>query len=295
MTYDDIWRQLSAIYQPGEAKAIARQLLEDMFDLSFADILCGGIEQLDTDSRQRLSTAIGRLMKNEPLQYVVGFGYFLGHRFDVRPGVLIPRPETEWLVSKAVDDATTRYSHGGTRQRILDIGTGSGCIATSIWLAANNSTRRCDTYVEAWDISPDALDIAKVNINRLNANVTVKMRDALKAANSTTDNGTWDIIVSNPPYICQQEKKDMAANVLDFEPHGALFVPDNDPLLFYRAISRYAEKALNKGGSLLFECNTRYAHHTALMMQEMGFVDVDTVDDCFGMPRFAVGRKQGDN
>ena len=277
---------------------MTRMLLEDLFSLSFADILCGATEHLSDADALRLQQSVDRLLDAEPLQYVTGTAFFCGHPFHVAPGVLIPRPETEWIVDTAVNLVTS------SAPRILDIGTGSGCIATSISLAL--ADRYCHT--EAWDISEDALRIAADNAARLGADVEFRRRDALRleedflaeenqgGAEALSDTNAaaepWDIIVSNPPYICNREAADMHANVLRHEPHLALFVPDTDPLLFYRAIARYAMRSLRKGGWLLFECNTLYAHDTAQMASDMGFATSVVEDDCFGKPRFVKAQKQ---
>lgn len=297
MTYHDICQRLTPLYGPQEAKAMTRMLLEDLFGLSFADILCGATEHLSDADTLRLQQSVARLLDAEPLQYVTGTAFFCGHPFHVAPGVLIPRPETEWIVDTAVNLATS------SAPRILDIGTGSGCIATSISLALVD--KHC--YTEAWDISEDALRIATDNAERLGADVKFRRRDALRLEEdfSAEENQggaealsytnaaaeSWDIIVSNPPYICNREAADMHANVLRHEPHLALFVPDTDPLLFYRAIARYAMRNLRKGGWLLFECNTLYAHDTAQMASEMGFAKSVVEDDCFGKPRFVKAQK----
>lgn len=276
---------------------MTRLLLEDLFGLSFADILCGATEHLSDADTLRLQQSVARLLDAEPLQYVTGTAFFCGHPFHVAPGVLIPRPETEWIVDTAVNLVTS------SAPRILDIGTGSGCIATSISLAL--ADKHC--YTEAWDISEDALRIAADNAKRLGAEVEFRRRDALRleddfsaeekleaeqgGAEALRDSASWDIIVSNPPYICNREAADMHANVLRHEPHLALFVPDTDPLLFYRAIARYAMRSLRKGGWLLFECNTLYAHDTARMALDMGFATSVVEDDCFGKPRFVKAQK----
>lgn len=281
---------------------MTRLLLEDLFSLSFADILCGATEHLSDADTLRLQQSVARLLDAEPLQYVTGTAFFCGHPFHVAPGVLIPRPETEWMVDTAVNLVMS------SAPRILDIGTGSGCIATSISLAL--ADKHC--YTEAWDISEDALRIAADNAASLGAEVKFRRRDALRleedfsaeerleaeqggaeALNDTNAAAeSWDIIVSNPPYICNREAADMHANVLRHEPHLALFVPDTDPLLFYRAIARYAMRSLRKGGWLLFECNTLYAHDTAQMASDMGFATSVVEDDCFGKPRFVKAQKQ---
>lgn len=297
MTYHDICQRLTPLYGPQEAKAMTRMLLEDLFSLSFADILCGATEHLSDADTLRLQQSVDRLLDAEPLQYVTGTAFFCGHPFHVAPGVLIPRPETEWIVDTAVNLVTS------SAPRILDIGTGSGCIATSISLAL--ADRHCHT--EAWDISEDALRIAADNAERLGADVKFRRRDALRLEEDfpaeenqsgaevliadNASSASWDIIVSNPPYICNREAADMHANVLRHEPHLALFVPDTDPLLFYRAIARYAMRSLRKGGWLLFECNTLYAHDTAQMASDMGFATSVVEDDCFGKPRFVKAQK----
>ncbi len=281
MTYEEIWHRLAVVYSDGEAKAQARMLLEDKFGLSLADILCGGVGQLSADDTMWLERAVARIEQMEPIQYVLGEAWFCGRSFIVDESVLIPRPETEWLVERAGEVVSAMDV---SSPRILDIGTGSGCIAVSLKKALP------DAYVEAWDISEAALAIAKENAKTLGADVAFRLRDAL-AAKDIDDpiQCKWDIIVSNPPYICDSERKDMEANVLEHEPATALFVPDADPLLFYKAIADYGKETLSQNGHLLFECNTRYAQATAEMMQEVGYEETEVADDCFGKPRFAEG------
>lgn len=279
MTYSEIWHRIATSYEDGEARAIARILIEELFGLSYTDIACGATDQLSADDTLRLDSAVRRIEQGEPLQHVLGYADFCGNHFGVNASVLIPRPETEWLVDegeKLMNDAPL----SSAPKRILDIGTGSGCIAISLKL------RLGEAYVEAWDISEEALRTAESNAKALKAEVAFCKRDALRAEESVA---TWDLIVSNPPYICDSERTDMDDNVLLHEPHTALFVPDDDPLRFYRAIAHYALRSLNNGGSLLFECNTRYAEATGKMMREMGFEDVTVNDDCFGLPRFVKG------
>lgn len=281
MTYSEIWHRIATSYEDGEARAIARILIEELFGLSYTDIVCGATDRLSADDTLRLDTAVRRIEQGEPLQHVLGYAEFCGNHFGVNASVLIPRPETEWLV-----DEGERLMNGVSNaapsapKRILDIGTGSGCIAISLKL------RLGEAYVEAWDISEEALRTAESNAKALKAEVAFCKRDALRAEESVAP---WDLIVSNPPYICDSERADMDDNVLLHEPHTALFVPDDDPLRFYRAIARYALRSLSNGGSLLFECNTRYAKATGEMMREMGFEDVTVNDDCFGLPRFVKG------
>ena len=328
MTYSEIWHRIATSYDDGEARAIARILIEELFGLSYADIVCGATEQLSADDTLRLDTAVRRIEQGEPLQHVLGYADFCGNRFCVNGSVLIPRPETEWLVDEGAKLMSTTAT--SSPKRILDIGTGSGCIAISLKL------RLGDAYVEAWDISEEALRTAQDNADALKAEVVFRKRDALKAEEegcseeeclqggalvssapteqamdsinsnegalvssapteqamdyeASTTAAPWDLIVSNPPYICDSERSAMDDNVLLHEPHTALFVPDDDPLRFYRAIARYALLTLNIGGSLLFECNTRYAEATGAMLRDMGFEEVTVSDDCFNLPRFVRG------
>ena len=317
MTYSEIWHRIATSYDDGEARAIARILIEELFGLSYTDIVCGATEQLSADDTLRLDTAVRRIEQGEPLQHVLGYADFCGNRFSVNSSVLIPRPETEWLVdegAKLMDGCIasdkTQHKAPPSPKRILDIGTGSGCIAISLKL------RLGDAYVEAWDISEEALRTAESNAQALKAEVTFRKRDALKAEEegcseeeclqggalvssapteqamdyeASTTAAPWDLIVSNPPYICDSERSAMDDNVLLHEPHTALFVPDDDPLRFYRAIARYALLTLNPGGTLLFECNTRYAETTGKMLSYMGFEEVTVSDDCFNLPRFVRG------
>lgn len=276
MTYRELWRTLEPLYGNGEARAITDYVLDVCFGLSKADIMCGAVEEMTAEKAAELNKIFGRLMEGEPVQYVLGRAEFCGRWFDVRPGVLIPRPETEELCAWITADSKASGS-----PKVLDIGTGSGCIAITLQLDMPESN------VTAWDISADALDVARENAQRFGANVNFVKQDALNAK----PEGEWDVIVSNPPYICEKEKKDMAVNVLEHEPHTALFVPDADPLLFYRAITRLAVQTLNKGGRLYFEINPIYADDTCRMMQAEGMTAVELRSDMYGKQRMAKGVK----
>lgn len=350
MTYNQLWKRLTAIYNEREAQAIVRTVLDALFGMSLTDICLGKVTQLSADDTTRLEKIMQRLEKSEPVQYVLGAEWFAGRLFDVAPGVLIPRPETEDLVKWACDEAkekekekednskeergkeemevskkreapkkeeqllssplkeekeglrkgedaskkeeqllssllknnkeVSKKGEEAPHPSILDIGTGSGCIAITVALALPQAR------VTAWDISTDALAIAAGNAHRLGASVRFEHQDALSAPD---DKERWDVIVSNPPYICDRERADMSDNVLSYEPELALFVPDNDPLLFYRAIARYASKALKPGGRLLFETNTAYAHEVAQVMANEGFTAIEVRNDCFGKPRMVKG------
>lgn len=276
MTYRELWRTLEPLYGNGEARAITDYVLDVCFGLSKADILCGAVEEMTAEKAAELNKIFGRLMEGEPVQYVLGRAEFCGRWFSVRPGVLIPRPETEELCAWITADSKASGS-----PKVLDIGTGSGCIAITLQLDMPESK------VTAWDISADALDVAHENAQQLGANVNFVKQDALNAK----PEGEWDVIVSNPPYICEKEKKDMAVNVLEHEPHKALFVPDADPLLFYRAITRLAVQTLSKGGRLYFEINPIYADETCRMMRAEGMTAVELRSDMYGKQRMAKGVK----
>lgn len=276
MTYRELWRTLEPLYGNGEARAITDYVLDVCFGLSKADILCGAVEEMTAEKAAELNKIFGRLMEGEPVQYVLGRAEFCGRWFSVRPGVLIPRPETEELCAWITADSKASAS-----PKVLDIGTGSGCIAITLQLDMPESK------VTAWDISADALDVARENAQQLGANVNFVKLDALNAK----PEGEWDVIVSNPPYICEKEKKDMAVNVLEHEPHTALFVPDADPLLFYRAITRLAVQTLSKGGRLYFEINPIYADDTCHMMRAEGMTAVELRSDMYGKQRMAKGVK----
>ena len=268
MNYEQLYQRLSNIYDTGEAKAIVRWVLDVRFGLSTADIYCGKVNQLSPNDPAELEKIMQRLEKAEPVQYVLGMADFCGRQFHVAPGVLIPRPETAELCQLIVQDG------GGD---ILDIGTGSGCIAITLALDI------ADSKVTAWDISDDALAIAKGNADKLDANVVFEHREALAIE---PDVERWNVIVSNPPYICRKEADEMEENVLRYEPDTALFVPDDDPLLFYRHIMHYALSSLRQGGRLYFEINPIYADSIVDKLTELGFVEVSKIDDQYGKTRF---------
>ena len=247
-----------------EARAIARILLEDVLGFTLADIY-GGKQIYVSEEFER---AFILIKQGAPVQYAVGKALFANRYFKVNKGVLIPRPETEELCQWVAEDCKT----AGT---ILDIGTGSGCIAITLALETK-------AKVTAWDIAEEALMTAKANAEALKANVIVERKNVFE---TNGDERRWDVIVSNPPYICEKEKAHMESNVLDHEPSIALFVPDSDPLLFYRAITRYASSSLNKGGRLFFEINPLYAKEMEAMAEEEGFINHETREDQYGKAR----------
>lgn len=280
MTYNEMWRKLAQVYDEGEAKAVARMVYEVRYGLTLSDIYIGKDTQLSLDRQTELEEITKRLIEHEPVQYILGQADFCGRTFHVEPGILIPRPETEHLCRLITKHATI----GVPNRTILDIGTGSGCIAITLALDIPNS------QVTAWDISPIALRVAKGNAQRLGADVTFQEVDVLTAPGSPSlwrgMGGGLSLIVSNPPYICNKERAEMEQNVLAHEPHTALFVPDDNPLLFYRAIAQYGQSALKTGGSLYFEINPLYANPLHEMLSTMSYHDIDIKDDQFGKARF---------
>ncbi|MCR4602915.1 MAG: peptide chain release factor N(5)-glutamine methyltransferase [Prevotella sp.] len=286
MTYTELWHQLSAVYDPVEAKAIARLVLDVCYGLTLADILGGAVERLSTQQETELGAIRDRLLTGEPVQYVLGKASFCGRWMHVEPGVLIPRPETEELCRWILDDIS--QSEEKQSCSILDIGTGSGCIACTL------AAELPDAHLSAWDISERALDIARENAQRTHVDVLFQLRDVLHLGSS--DLGmTFDVIVSNPPYVCRREQAGMLPHVTEHEPHLALFVPDDDPLCFYKAIGRYALATLSMGGKLYFELNEHYAHETADMLRELGFCDVIIRKDQYNKDRFIRACKTKDN
>ncbi len=275
----DIAKRLTTVYEPQEAHAVARTLLEDGFDLCQTDILMGKDSEFSAKQRTRLEKCVARLLQGEPVQYVTGRAWFLNRCFRVGPGCLIPRPETEDLVKNIIATET-----GETSLHVLDIGTGSGCIAVSLALELGEKT-----MVEAWEVSPQALRIAQSNAALLGPKVSFRQCDVLAETSSTLSAvvgaASFDLIVSNPPYVRQLEKNAMHANVLKHEPHLALFVPDDNPLLFYRAIALLALRLLCHGGRLYFECNRHTIEQAAEMLDEMGFSNIRFITDRFGVRR----------
>ena len=278
-TYQQLWQSLTPLYDAGEAQAIVRTVLDVKYGMTLTDIIGGKVNELSSDEETKLEEIVCRLQKGEPVQYVLGYETFCGRTFAVRPGVLIPRPETEGLIQ-------LMHSLGSREKpapRILDIGTGSGCIAITAALDMAGAD------VTAWDISEEALATAEENASTLGARVRFVRQDALRPPE---DEALWDFVVSNPPYICMKERAEMSRNVLDHEPATALFVPDDDPLVFYRSIARYARRALRDGGWLLFEINPLYDGDMTAMMAEEGFEGTETYDDIFGRRRFAAAQRQ---
>ena len=271
-----IRQSLQEIYPPEEVKALSMLICCDMLGLDALDIYMGKDIILSECKQGELENIKFRLQKNEPIQYIRGFAEFDGRRFKVAPGVLIPRPETVELVELVARENTDAC-------RLLDIGTGSGCIAISL------DKRLPDAKVEAWDISEEALAIAYTNNKELKAEVMFLQRDVLSDDWEKTP--SFDVIVSNPPYVTEAEKNGMDANVLDWEPELALFVPDDDPLRFYRRIADLGRELLLPEGRLYFEINQAYGRETAHMLEMNQYRDVRVIKDIFGKDRIVTANR----
>ena len=276
LSFMQLWRRLTPLYDEGEARAVVRTVMEERFGITLPELLCNGTAALSAEERSFLEGLMQRLESSEPVQYVLGAVEFMGHRMSVERGVLIPRPETEALCRWVMESSLPPCP------RVLDIGCGSGCIAVSLALGLSGA------QVSAIDLSPKALEVTRRNAAANGAVVSADRRDALALQG---DAGCWDVIVSNPPYICRAEAGAMHANVKQYEPHEALFVPDDDPLCFYTAIARYAATALSPGGMLFFECNAQYTGSVADMLRDRGFTAVATREDPFGVCRLVKGER----
>ena len=274
----ELRNRLRTCYSATEAAAMARIISCEMLGQRTTDFVLN--EPLETDGTQTrlLEDAVGRLLRFEPMQYIQGKARFLGRDFHVEPGVLIPRPETEELVERMLREIPANA-------RMADIGTGSGCIAVTLALEVPGSR------VQAWDISETALRIARQNAEALQAEVDFIHRDAL--AWQPEEKGVLDVIVSNPPYVTEAERTDMEPNVLLHEPEGALFVPDEDPLRFYRRIGLLGRELLAPGGRIYFEINRAYGKETADLLRQQGYTDVRTEKDLSGNDRFATATQPG--
>jgi release factor glutamine methyltransferase len=263
---------LAGVADPQEVQAMIRVICEDVFNYDPVDVALRQESELPDFAPQRVAEIIARLQRHEPLQYILGTARFHGHRFKVTPAVLIPRPETEQLVDLIIEE------NQGSDLRVLDMGTGSGCIAISLARALKFAR------VDALDVSRDALAVARDNAASLKVKVRFFESDILAPQPAAT----YDIIVSNPPYITWSERELMERNVKDYEPAQALFVPDNDPLLFYKAIASYAKRSLEKGGRLYLEINQRFGAEVKRLLEDCGFDEVRIIVDSFGKDRFAV-------
>ena len=276
--------ELEKIYGSDEANALIMMLLEHYFGIDRVKMALEPELRLSESELLTLHFAVKELLKNKPIQYVIGETEFCGMRFFVEEGVLIPRPETEEMVKAIVNkNGVTRlgnsYLARNDNQSLIDIGTGSGCIAISLAKLLK------DSVVTAVDVSEKALEIAKKNAEANGVDVQFVLDDILNPKKPELIDNQYDIIVSNPPYVCESEKKEMRANVLDYEPSSALFVSDNDPLIFYRKILEFAQNALKPHGQVWFEINEKFGKEMINLCHEKGFQNVEIIKDFRGKDR----------
>ena len=259
---------LCDLYDKEEIENFVYYSFEKFLGFSKTDMVMKSQQEIDKPVLLKLEIVVEELKKQKPIQYILGDTQFYGLHFTVNEHVLIPRPETEELVDLIVKDVLKeRSEYGDKKTTVLDIGTGSGCIAVSL------KKHIPGTIVYALDISESALLVAKENarINDVELNF---IQSDIHSFTLPDSHDKFDVIVSNPPYVLHSEKKIMNKNVLDFEPHLALFVSDDDPLLFYRSILFFAENNLNRKGKLYFEINELLGEKIKLMAEERGFLDV---------------------
>ena len=271
---DQTVRSLRSRYGEGEARWMTRILLEDLTGLTHADLLIKANDEISDFRAGQVEAVVKRLLAGEPLQYILGYTTFMGLRLKVTPDVLIPRPETAEMVQRILDHV------GQTPDlRALDVATGSGCIALSL------ARQLPFAKVEGVDISDAALSIARENAENLKIAATFRHADILEP--DSLGSGSYDLIVCNPPYVLESEKADIEANVLDHEPHTALFVPDGDALRFYLPVARFAAAHLAPGGSLWFELNPLTAKPLAAELRRLpAFDDIILTPDIHGKTRY---------
>jgi release factor glutamine methyltransferase len=265
---------LTNLYQPQELESITLLVISEICDLSKAKIKAFPAQELSQQQTERLNHALSLLKTGEPMQYVLGVTEFYGLPFYVNPSVLIPRPETEELVEWALASVNDQSAAG----RIIDIGTGSGCIAISLKKNLPGFT------VSAIDISAEALNTAKQNAKLNDVDIQFIEADILNFTAQISQLKS-QIIISNPPYVTLHDKSLMHTNVTDFEPHTALFVPENDPLIFYKAIADYAVNNLSPNGLLFFEINESLGNETVQLLTDKGFKNIELRKDISGRDR----------
>lgn len=279
-TIQYIKKELAELYPETEVQGFIRHLIEFYCGWNYTQQILNRNEKVGDTQFQQIEKAVLRLKKFEPIQYILGETEFMGMKLKVNPSVLIPRPETEELVNWIIE------TNSNETTRILDIGTGSGCIP----LALKNRLKISN--ISAVDISESALTVAKQNAELYRLNVHFSKTDILKWENYEWDN--FDVIVSNPPYVRASEKKEMKSNVLAFEPENALFVSDEDPLVFYRRIAEFAQKYLYEKGKLFFEINEYLGNEMCELLESIGFEEVELMRDINGKNRMLYCQKKND-
>ena len=265
--------RLDAVYGKGEVDAMTRLVMDEILHCTPVDLVLRADHEVPDFFPAKLEQIIARLERQEPIQHILEVAQFHGHRFKVTPDTLVPRPETEQLVDLIVDEYGDRED-----LRILDVGTGTGCIAISLARSLRFA------QVSAMDVSAAALAVAQENAQAMKTRIKFVRADILSMP--LLPASSLDIVVSNPPYVCLSEQAQMERNVLDYEPYIALFVPDDDPLLFYRAIACHAANALVPGGKIYLEVNRRFADEVADLLKHHGFIDTRVIRDTFNNARF---------
>ncbi|WP_016775717.1 peptide chain release factor N(5)-glutamine methyltransferase [Anaerophaga thermohalophila] len=273
-----IRQELSDVYPPHEAFQFAWLIFEHLFGWSKTELMLNDHTKLNDSEHLFVQKALEKLINHEPIQYILGKTEFFGLPVKVNPSVLVPRPETEELVEWIIQSVSP-----GKPVDILDIGTGSGCIAIAL---AKMLPKAC---VSAWDISQDALNTAAENAHINEVKIHLERKNVLNL--SSSDIKPFDVIVSNPPYVRESEKELMQSNVLNYEPHVALFVSDSDPLLFFRAIAEYADTALNENGKLFFEINRDFGEPVRKLLAGYGFRNIELRKDLSGNCRMVKADK----
>jgi release factor glutamine methyltransferase len=272
-------KELSGIYPEEEIIAITNHILKTHLGIDRLHLFTNPFRQVTADVAQRIIEICDELKTGKPVQYILGETSFYNCTIKVNKDALIPRPETEELVDLIIKE------NEGFAGRIIDIGTGSGCIAIAL------SKNLADSVVTGIDISEKALELAKINAKLISVNITLINGDVFHFDPASVQPA--DIIVSNPPYVMESEKKLMSPNVLQFEPHNALFVADEDPLIFYRAIVRLSEKMLVPGGKIYFEINEKKGNEISSLLESAGFIGVKIINDINGKNRFVKGKHNG--
>lgn len=275
-TVSYIKNSLRDIYTKGEAQALLRIIMESVCGISTHELLLGKGKEISDKERSKIKDIVDGLKCHKPIQYLLGTADFHGLELIVTPDVLIPRPETAELVDHIINDFKDKSPS------ILDIGTGSGCIAIAL------ATSIPKAKVTAIDISKAALRVASTNAKSIGADVRFTHGDILSQHQSED---IYDCIVSNPPYIMEREKVEMEQNVLEYEPHIALFVPDDDPLLFYRAIAKFGKSGLRNGGSLYFEINSLCGKEMTDMLDKEGYRDIELINDLYDNERIIKAKR----
>lgn len=269
-----IKQSLQGIYPEAEAKSLCRIVVEEVTGASYFQLLADKFSKITDSQAEEIKNIINRLKQHEPIQYILGRAEFCGMPFFVDRNVLIPRPETEELVELVCTQNKQK------NLSVLDVGAGSACIAISLAKLMDSPK------VSAWDVSASALRVAGVNAKKLSAEIYFQEVDVLK---DVPTNQTFDIIVSNPPYVLDSDKKEMDENVLEYEPHTALFVPDDKALMFYERIADISLNLLNNDGKLYFEIHHKKGVDTVKLMRNRGYSNVVLYKDMSGLDRMVCG------